>query len=178
MTAAKQGTPKNIGEALEWMRFGCPFKPNERGVVVGDYDVPYFERRMLAAADYLERELSRVAELERAAPQDDPNFKIQAATQVPGYYSAAGVEEPGLVRLMRDFKERHPEVQIKEPWQEVFTYIDALRALLEASLKREREALEAVRDADSYLGWDTFDQREWEKKHAAVISRASGKERG
>lgn len=42
-----------VEKCLEWMRFGCPFL----AVGVGEHDVADFERRMLKAADVLEKAL-------------------------------------------------------------------------------------------------------------------------
>lgn len=161
---------------------------------------------MTNLARQLERELSRVAELERAAPQDDPNFKIQAATQVPGYYSAAGVEEPraGCPKEYEhipcwkyaDLWEMHiapgGDGEYAYEWSdkphralyrltqiatEQRDELRTLRALLEASLQREREALAAVKDAGNSPWKNRIEFDTWRKQHAAVIQR-SREERG
>lgn len=55
---AGNDVPENAKEALEMMRFGCVFKPNAKGIVIGDYDVPRFERRMANCATAIEDEIT------------------------------------------------------------------------------------------------------------------------
>lgn len=48
--------PETVEEALEQMRFGCPFERFR----IGEYDVPYFERRMTRAAEILQAALEQI----------------------------------------------------------------------------------------------------------------------
>jgi hypothetical protein len=47
--------PETVEEALEHMRFGCPFQHFS----ISEYDVRYFERRMTRAAEILEAALEK-----------------------------------------------------------------------------------------------------------------------
>jgi hypothetical protein len=76
--------PETVEQALQHMRFGCPFKRDG----IGEYDVTYFERRMLKGADVLERELS--------ALQDHPIARLQVGPD--------GVVPTGTVQALELWK--------------------------------------------------------------------------
>lgn len=52
---ARETLPETVEQALEQMRFGCPFKEHS----IGEYEVRYFERRMTRAAEILETALEK-----------------------------------------------------------------------------------------------------------------------
>lgn len=88
--------PKDMDEALEWMRFGCPFAKTF-GIKDGiaDFDVKYFERRMQAAADFIESALTTAEQRLAAVKSELADANASYASQLKEIH-----ELRNLIRLI------------------------------------------------------------------------------